>query len=119
MESLDAQCLVIDLVTTEDGPMPDQWQHRSDGVLMYRFGDGGRTFSWPAAPVAEMAARWRESGRRVPAPIAQIVESHRAFVALLDDGGLEQPETITHHLKTGELIALWSQDRPAVVIGPE
>ena len=69
--------------------------------------------------MAEIAARWRESGRRVPAAIAQVVDSHRAFVARLDNGGLDHPKTITHRLQTGELIAVWSDDRPPVVIGPE
>jgi hypothetical protein len=119
MESLDAQCLVIDLITGEGGPTPDRWQHRRDGTLAYRFGNSPRTFSWWPEAVAEMAERWRRSRRSVPPAIAQLVAGHRAFVNLLASAEVEQPWSIVHDLRTSELTACWGDDRPLVVIGPD
>ena len=118
MESLDAQCLIIDLAAGE-GPTPDHWQHRRDGTLACGFGNGSRTFSWSPEAVAEMAERWRASRRPVPPAIARLVASHGAFVELLANAKLEQPRSIVHDVRTSELTACWGDERPQVVIGPD
>jgi hypothetical protein len=118
MESLDAQCLVIDLAAGE-GPTPDRWHHGRDGTLACAFGDSPRAFSWQPEAVAEMAERWRGSARPVPPAIERLVASHGAFVELLANARLEQPRSIVHDLGTGELRAYWDDERAQVVIGPE
>ena len=66
-----------------------------------------------------MAERWRASRRPVPPAIARLVASHGAFVELLANAKLEQPRSIVHDVRTGELTARWGDERALVVIGPE
>lgn len=118
MESLDAQCLVVDLAAGERAT-PDHWHHCRDGTLACGFGNSPRAFSWAPEAVAEMAQRWRRRRRPVPPAIAQLVAGHAAFVELLANAELEQPRSIVHDLRTGELRAYWEDERAEVVIGPE
>ena len=54
MDSLDAQCLLIQLAEGEMPP-PELWRHDRSGALSCRYEDAERAFSWPAEQVAEMA----------------------------------------------------------------
>jgi hypothetical protein len=64
MDSLDAQCLVIQCAEGKLCP-PDLWRHERSGSLSCAYEGGERVFTWPAEDVAEMARRWRNSDRSV------------------------------------------------------
>lgn len=119
MDSLDAQCLMIDLTTSEGARAPDQWMHLADGTLAYRFGESANSFSWPPHTVAEMATRWRGEARAVPERIAGLVAGHTAFAAMLDSGDLSRPDRIVHDLEADELKAFWDDEKLVVVVDSE
>jgi hypothetical protein len=70
MDSLDAQCLLIQVTMGEQRP-PDLWRHERSGELSCAYEDGTTTFSWPASDVAKLARTWRDRG---PSPM-----SHRRW----------------------------------------
>ncbi|HEX3242144.1 MAG TPA: hypothetical protein VHQ97_03610 [Solirubrobacterales bacterium] len=115
MDSLDAQCLLIDTVAGEIPP-PSLWRHSRSGELSCAYASGEQTFTWSAGDVAEMASRWRtESDREVPEHAGPYLDAHRRFEEMLAQGGLELPDLVVHDFDRRELRAVW-EDRKAVVV---
>jgi hypothetical protein len=82
MDSLDAQCLLIQLTEREIHP-PDLWRHDRSGALVCGNEGGERTFTWPAEDVSEMARRWRQSDTsRAPKQVLALRDAHERLVAL-------------------------------------
>lgn len=119
MDSLDAQCLVVDLASSEDAQPPDQWQDLADGTLAYRFGSSSNTFSWRKEVVGDLAERWRTSDKPVPAQIAGLVRTHQAFAAMVENGKVDPPDRVIHDLRTGELEAIWNDEKLLVIVEPD
>ncbi|HEY1275446.1 MAG TPA: hypothetical protein VGF25_11065 [Thermoleophilaceae bacterium] len=116
MDSLDAQCLMIDLLAGEIRP-PDHWRHDSSGALSCRYEDGTRAFTWPPKDVAAMARRWRESDTSAASEQAIILrDAHERLVELAGQAGLGDPDVVIHDIPGGELRALWNDRKLAVVI---
>lgn len=117
MDSVDAECLAIDLALSEGATPPDQWQHPSDGTLAFRFGDSENTYSWSPAEVARMAARWRAADRAVPQCVAKLAAGHRAFAKLVDESDLDPPSRVIHDLRADEVSAVWDESKLVVIVG--
>jgi hypothetical protein len=115
MDSLDAQCLLIDAVAGEIPP-PSLWRHSRSGELSCAYTNGERTFTWSVDDVAEMAARWREESHpEVPQCVGPYLDAHRRFEDMLAQGELEPPDQVVHDFDRRELRAVW-EDRKAIVV---
>ncbi len=115
MDSLDAQCLVIDAIADEMPP-PSLWHHSRSGELSCAIANGEQTFTWSADDVAEMACRWRgKSDREVPKHAGPYLDAHRRFEEMVAQGGLESPDLVVHDFDRRELRAVW-EERKAVVV---
>jgi hypothetical protein len=116
MDSLDAQCLFIQLTEREVRP-PDLWRHDRSGALVCAYEDGERTFRWPAEDVAEMARRWRHSDTsRAPKQVLALRDAHERLVALARDAGLRPADVLIHDLGRAELRAVWEDEKVVLVI---
>jgi hypothetical protein len=116
MDSLDAQCLVIQLAEGEIRP-PDLWRHDASGALSCAYEGGERFFTWPAEDVAEMARRWRDSGTtRVPEQARLFLDAHRRLEAVASEAGLGPAKVIIHDLGRAELRAVWQDEQIVVVV---
>jgi hypothetical protein len=116
MDSLDAQCLLIQLTEHETRP-PDLWRHDRSGALVCAYEGGERTFTWPAEDVAEMARRWRHSDTsRAPREVLALRDAHERLVALARGAGLRPADVLIHHLGRSELRAVWEEEKVVVVV---
>jgi hypothetical protein len=116
VDSLDAQCLLVDLFERESRA-PDLWRHASDGGLSCAYAEGTRTFSWESRAVSDMAARWREEhGDEVPALARPFVDVHTRVRDLIDRGELGPPDAIIHDFPRSEVAAVWEEAKLVVVI---
>jgi hypothetical protein len=120
MNSIAAECLMFCLTTDNEAEPPDQWQHFADGTLAFRFGDSPRDFSWPPDQVDELAEQWRSQERPVPDALREMLDRHVAFVARIEkEGKLAPPQRVVHDFRTGELTAIWDEQKMVVVVEPD
>jgi hypothetical protein len=116
MDSLDAQCLLIQLSEGEIRA-PDLWRHDRSGALECGYESGERTFTWSADAVAEMAQRWRQSGTsRAPEQVMALRDAHERLAALAGKAGLRPADALIHYLRRGELQAVWEDEKVVVVV---
>ena len=116
MDSLDAQCLLIDLVAREMPP-PGLWHHSLTGELSCAYSQAGQAFTWRPEEVAVMARAWRESpARRVHERARPFIAAHRRLGGILVQRGLEPADVIVHDFDRNELRARWDGQRAVVVI---
>lgn len=118
MDSIHAQCFVMELATDDATVGPDLWRHHQDGSLGWAFSHGsGKEYSWPAAAVADIAERWRRSGRvRPPEPIVGVLDAHERLAEMLDTAGLDPPDAVIHDLGRSEVRAVWHEPKLVVVV---
>jgi hypothetical protein len=116
MDSLDAQCFLIDLVAHEM-PAPELWHHSLAGELSCAYSTGEQTFTWRPDDVAAMARAWRESPAR-PAPerARPFIDAHRQLAGMLARAGREPADAIVHDFERRELRAKWEEQKVVVVI---
>jgi hypothetical protein len=117
MDSLDAQCLLIQLVDGEIRP-PDQWRHDRSGALACCYEGGQRVFTWPPEDVAEMARRWRHSdGSGVPKEEALALrDAYERLAALTSEAGLGPADVLIHDIARAELRGIWEDEQLVLVI---
>jgi hypothetical protein len=116
MDSLDAQCLLIQLAEGEI-PAPGLWRHERSGALSCGYEGGECAFTWRAEQVARMAHTWRNSNRsRAPEQARSFVDAHQRLVALANQAGLGPADVITHHLDRAEIRARWEDARVLLVV---
>lgn len=117
MDSIDAQCLVVDLLDARAAG-PPLWRHDRDGTLHYRFDGSPRSYSWEAEAVADMAEEWRSRGGppSPPASIERHVAAHRALFGILDEDGREAPNSVVHDLDALEVSAVWEEAKLVVIV---
>lgn len=116
MESLDAQCLLIQLAEDEI-PAPDLWCHDRSGALSCAYEGSERSFTWAAEHVASMARTWRSShANRAPAQVRPFVEAHQHLEALAKEAGLGPADEITHHLGDAEIRGHWKNEKLVLVV---
>lgn len=116
MDSLDAQCLLIQLADGELPP-PDLWRHDRSGALSCAYEGGERTFTWSADDVAEMARRWRDSSTsRVPEQARPLVDAHKRLEVLAGEAGLARPSVMIHDLSRREVRGVWEDEEIVVVV---
>jgi hypothetical protein len=115
MDSLLAQCLVIQLADGEVRP-PDLWRHHRSGALTCAYEGSERTFTWPAADVAAMARTWRDSGSRPPGQARLFVNAHQHLEALASEAGLGPADMMIHHLGRAELRGVWENEQVVLVV---
>lgn len=116
MDSLDAQCLLIQLAEREIRA-PDLWRHDRFGALSCAYEGGEREFTWPAETVAEMARTWRSSDTsRAPEQAQSFVDAHQRLEALAREAGLGPADVITHDLARAELRGTWENEKLVLVV---
>ena len=117
MDSIDAQCLVVDLLDARAAG-PPLWRHDRDGTLHYRFDGSPRSYSWEADAVADMGEEWRtrEPPAPPPASIERHVAAHRALIGILDEDGREAPDSVVHDLEALEVSAVWEDAKLVVIV---
>jgi hypothetical protein len=116
MDSLDAQCLLIDVVMGEM-PRPDLWRHDRSGALACCYAGGTRTFTWPPQDVAELARRWRErSPARTPKQAQALRDAHERLAALIAEAGLGPADVVIHDIGRAELRAIWEPEQVVLVV---
>lgn len=116
MDSLDAQCLLIQLAEGELPP-PELWRHDRSGELSCRYEDATRVFTWRPEEVARMARRWRNSDPIQPPELARsFVAAHERLIALTDEAGLGPADVVTHDCGRGELEGIWADRKLKVVV---
>ena len=116
MDSLDAQCLLIELVERELPP-PDLWRHKRSGELSCAYSQGEQTFTWKADAVAEMAQQWRASAaREVPTQARPFIDAHRRMDEILAEAGRVPADEIVHDFERRELHLRWHDEKRVVVI---
>jgi hypothetical protein len=116
MDSLDAQCLLIQL-TEGEIRAPDLWRHDRSGALSCAYEGGEGTFSWPAEDVAAMARTWRDSDTsRAPEQARLFLDAHQRLEALAGEAGLGPADVIIHHLGRAEIQGIWGEKEVVVVI---
>jgi hypothetical protein len=116
MDSLDAQCLLMQLVDGELPP-PDLWRHERSGALSFAYAGSERAFTWPAGDVEEMARRWRDSQRRhVPEQARPILRAHARLETLAREAGLARASVVIHDLDRMEVRGVWEEEELVVVI---
>lgn len=116
MDSLDAQCLLIELVERELPP-PDLWHHKRSGELSCAYSEGEQTFTWKADAVAEMAERWRASeSREVPGRLHPFIDAHRRLDQILTEAGRPPADEVVHDFKRRELRLRWVDEKLVLVV---
>jgi hypothetical protein len=116
MDSLDAQCLLMQLAEGELRA-PDLWRHDRSGSLSCAYEGGGRTFTWPAENVAEMARTWRNSDTsRAPEQARLFVDVHQRLEALASEAGLGPADVIVHDLGRAEIRGRWAEEELVLVV---
>ena len=116
MDSLDAQCLLIQLAEGEIRA-PDLWCHDRSGALSCGYEEGELTFTWRAEEVAEMARRWRESDtRRAPERARLFLDAHQRLAAVASEAGLGPADVVIHDLGRAEIRATWQDEKVLVVV---
>jgi hypothetical protein len=116
MDSLDAECFLIHLLTGEM-PAPELWHHSLVGELSCAYSTGEQTFTWRSDDVAAMARAWRESPAR-PAPerARPFIDAHRQLAGMLAQAGREPADAIVHDFERRELRAKWENQKTVIVI---
>jgi hypothetical protein len=116
MDSLDAQCLLMQLAEGEIRA-PDLWRHDRSGSLSCAYKGGELDFTWPAENVAEMARRWRNSDTG-PAPeqARLFLDAHQRLEALASEAGLGPADVIIHHLGRAEIQGRWEEEQLVLVV---
>ena len=116
MDSLDAQCLLIQVTMGEQRP-PDLWRHDRSGALSCAYEGGTRTFTWPAKDVAELARTWRsrEPGR-TPQQALDLRNAHARLSAMADEAGLPAADVVIHDLRRAELTAIWEKQKVVLMV---
>lgn len=116
MDSLDAQCLIVQTTTGETTP-PDLWRHDRSGSLSCAYSGGEQTFTWPPKDVAEMARRWRRTGPpEVLDEVRLFVDAHRRLEALVKESGLAPPDVVLHDLARAEIRGVWENEKLVLVV---
>jgi hypothetical protein len=116
MDSLDAQCLLIQVAMGKQRP-PDLWRHDRSGELSYAYEDGTRTFTWPAKDVAELARKWRDRDPgETPRQALDLREAHERLSAMADEAGLPAADIVIHDLPHAELRAIWEEQKVVLVV---
>jgi hypothetical protein len=116
MDTLDAQCLLMQLTDGEIRP-PDLWRHEGSGTLACAYERGTSTFTWPADAVAEMARRWRDRDTsRTPRQALALRDAHERLAALADEAGLRRADVVIHDLSRAELRAVWEEEQVVIVV---
>ncbi len=116
MDSLDAQCLLIQLAEGEIRP-PDLWRHDRSGALSCAYEGGEWAFTWPAENVAKMARTWRNSDTsRAPEQARLFVDAHQRLEALASEAGLGPADVVIHHLGQAELRGRWEGEEVVLVV---
>lgn len=116
MDSLDAQCLLIDTIAGEMPP-PKLWHHSRTGELSCALTEDGATFTWSVEDVAALARRWRDSAaRQVPAEVSPFMYAHRRLDDIRAQAGLEPADAIVHDFDRRELRARWEEQKTVVVV---
>jgi hypothetical protein len=116
MDSLDAQCLLIQVTSGKQRP-PDLWRHDRSGALSCAYKDGTRTFTWPAGDVAELARKWR--GRDPGQTLRQALDlrdAHQRLSAMADEAGLPAADIVIHNLPRAELRAIWEEQKVVLMV---
>lgn len=116
MDSLDAQCLLIQLAEGEIRP-PDIWRHDRSGALSCAYEGGEWAFTWPPEDVAELARTWRDSDTSRPPEQARLfLDAHQRLKALADEAGLGPADAMIHHLGRAELRGRWEDEEVVLVV---
>ena len=116
MDSLDAQCLLIQVTMGTQRP-PDLWRHDRSGALSCAYEGGTSTFTWPAKEVAELARKWR--GRdpgQIPQQAVDLRDAHERLSAMADEAGLPAADIVFHDLPRAELRAIWEEQQVVLVV---
>jgi hypothetical protein len=116
MDSLDAQCLLIQVTSGEQRP-PDLWRHDRSGALSCAYEDGTSTFTWPAKDVGELARKWHGRGPGSTPPQALALrDAHKRLSAMADEAGLPAADVVIHDLPRAELRAIWEKEKVVLVV---
>ena len=116
MDSLDAQCLLIQVTMGEQRP-PDLWRHDRSGELSCANEDGTGTFTWPARDVAQMARTWRRRDvGQTPQQALDLRDAHERLLAMIGEAGLPPADVMIHDLPLAELRAFWEKQKVVLVI---
>lgn len=116
MDSLEAQCLLIQVTEGEIRP-PDLWRHDCSGALSCAYEGGEQVFTWPPEDVAEMARVWRESDAgRAPEQARLLLDAHQRLEALAKAAGLGPADLVIHHLGRAELRAVWEDQEVVLAV---
>src|SRR3989442_15383982 len=116
MDSLDAQCLVVDLLGGKPEP-PDFWRHDRSGALSFAYEGSDRSFTWGPDAVADMARKWRESDvREIPEAARLFIDMHERLEAMAEEAGLGPPDVTIHHLIRAGGRATWGDEKLVLVV---
>jgi hypothetical protein len=116
MDSLDAQCLLIQLAEREIHA-PELWRHDRSGALSCAYEHGELAFTWPAENVAEMARAWRNSDTsRAPEQARLFLDAHQRLEALAREAGLGPADVIIHDLGRAEIRGIWGDEKLVLVV---
>jgi hypothetical protein len=116
MDSLDAQCLLIQLAEGEIRA-PDVWRHDRSGALSCGYEGGECAFTWRAKQVARMADNWRKTDTtRAPEQARFFVDAHQRLVAVASQAGLGPADVITHRLGRAEIRGTWEHEKVVLVV---
>jgi hypothetical protein len=116
MDSLDAQCLLIQVTMGEQRP-PDLWRHDRSGALSCAYEGGTRTFTWPAKDVSKLARTWRGRDRsRTPQQALDLRDAHERLSAMAEEAGLPAADVVIHDLPRAELHAIWEKQKVVLVV---
>lgn len=116
MDSLDAQCLCLQLFDGKGQP-PDLWHHHRSGALSWSYAGSKNVFTWPPEDVAKMARDWRKAdASKLPERVRMFRDLHERFEELHRDAGLQQADVIIHDFGTLELRAIWGDEKVVVVV---
>jgi hypothetical protein len=117
MDSLDAQCLLLQLAYGEGVRPPDPWRHERSGALTFAYAGSERSFTWPAEEVAQLVRRWRElEADEVAEPVRFLREAHAHLGRLIRGAGLDPPDEMIHDLSRAELRMAWHDEKIVLVI---
>ncbi len=116
MDSLDAQCLLIQL-TEGEIRAPDLWRHDRSGALSCGYESGELVFTWPAENVAEMARTWRNADTsRVPEQARLFLDAHKRLEVLASESGLGPADAIVHYLGRAEIRGRWEHAKVVLAV---
>lgn len=116
MDSLDAQCLLIQ-VTMGDQRPPDLWRHDRSGALSCAYEDGTSTFTWPPKDVAKLARTWRDRDPgETPQQAVDLRNAHERLSAMIGEAGLPPADVMIHDLPRAELRAFWEKQKVVLVV---